>query len=166
LLFDDYHFKDNDLVKFQNTPIKDELTKENIKQLIINEFKKCNGTNVLIFYLKPHYTPIDSSLHNFLITKIKNINILNNTIIKYIFPNFNEIKQIYTIFYKKYCEEYNIAIAHFRGGDFERFNNYDFFKILPVNYYIEKIVLLMESLKNKKKLLLLCCFHPNDLIFI
>jgi hypothetical protein len=75
LLFDDYHFKDNDLVKFQNTPIKDELTKENIKQLIINEFKKCNGTNVLIFYLKPHYTPIDSSLHNFLITKIKNINI-------------------------------------------------------------------------------------------
>lgn len=94
------------------------------------------------------------------------LNIDNNyrrTIKNILFDDVNNnVQNIYNLYASK-NKNTNLVIAHFRGGDFEKYEN-DAFKVLTPQYYIDAINKIITQF-NKQEIKVLCSYHPSDVIF-
>jgi hypothetical protein len=133
-----------------------------MKKELSNELEKCYLTDenkIILFYI------------NKMSHLSENINMEKGKYIKYAKEIlFEDDKDLVNNFFNMINYKYSnkkLAIAHFRGGDFEKYKNYqNKFKVLRPQYYIEKIQQLINTLKiENKDLVLVCSFHPNDKIF-
>ena len=73
-----------------------------------------------------------------------------------ILPDINNIvTKLYNKYKKEYENKYILTVLHFRGGDFEKFDN-SMFRVLQPFYYLIKIQKLIEEL-IKNGTIVKCC---------
>ena len=143
----------------------DNTIKDTFRTKLLNELNNCFGkkqSNFIICTIKA-YSHLQIPHYSWGIIKKDSIN-MRSCIKSLIFPELSVIKKLYT----QYCdthnkEDYILAVVHFRGGDFERFNNKKH-KLIKPCVYLENLRELYSKI-NGKKIKLLCCFNSNDIIF-
>ena len=93
-----------------------------------------------------------------------NVNISHQKTIKNVlFEDTNQkVQNIYNLYKSKNIDTI-LAIAHFRGGDFERLST-DWYVLTP-QYYIDAVNILIKKVGVDKKIKILCSYHPSDVMF-
>jgi hypothetical protein len=149
----------NDLLILLNKH-KTTENEHDLKSSIKNNLLKCyTGNNIIFFNLSANAYGL------FHTDPLANNPELKINIKKIILPDTKGIvNRLYSKYENKYAAKYNLAVTHFRGGDFEKYNNKDF-KILHPYSYLKSIDSLIKKIGNNKKILLLCCFHSKDIMF-
>jgi hypothetical protein len=144
----------------QEKQLEREIVANEIRKIYLNKRFICI-ISLLQFHPKTHYYIFG------LITKDSR---LIDSMKKIIFEDTNNhINTLYQSIQNKYRDK-KLIVSHFRGGDFELYENHRFYVLKPI-YYTELLEEFFNNIndpmnpRDPQEYLLLCTFHPNDYIF-